>query len=137
MDDRQFHDGVKRTGVSELDDEHQALYDEADGILRLVGSMAPAPEVKSRFDAFRRDLADHFRHEETMAGEGGYSVSEDHREEHRRLNREAARLLDGFETKGPATVSKDLQAFLEDIQNHVAFRDTEHRFRTTATTGTP
>lgn len=81
-------------GIAAIDEQHSALFADANALLGAILAGAPASEAVVLIDALLRDIEQHFRDEEAILESAGFPGAAEHAVTHRQLVASARELAD-------------------------------------------
>jgi diguanylate cyclase (GGDEF)-like protein/hemerythrin-like metal-binding protein len=101
-------------GHTLLDDQHRALFGDADKLLAAILSGRPADEVGEFIDVLIRDVTQHFQDEEAIIQASGFPGAVAHATIHRELVASAVTLVDHFHA-GTLAIGELFQFLTHDV----------------------
>lgn len=87
------------TGIPELDDDHNALHDLYQSLVRSLAEERDVAEFALRFEELLDRTREHFEREERFMRDNDFPGFAAHKVEHRRLERDAADFLHSVSTR--------------------------------------
>jgi hemerythrin len=97
-------------GVTDIDRQHQQLFERADALIGAMKQGRPAHEVRTLIHFVGEYCSRHFRSEEDLMLALRYERREEHQRAHAEFARKFREILDLFAAKGPSlTVTVELQ----------------------------
>lgn len=109
-----------------IDDQHRALFGDANNLLTAILSGRPADEVATVIDALVRDVVQHFQDEESIFTAAGYPGAAEHAAIHRQLVESAVTLVGRFHA-GTLGIGELFQYLAHDVvARHMLGADREY-----------
>jgi hemerythrin-like metal-binding protein len=127
MDLSHFHTGPLRTGVPELDLQHEALWVAAGRIQKMVLLRVDVGDLRRELHLFTSSLKGHFAHEEALAQAGRFHVSPDHRDDHHRIASLMHAMEETLRTQQGMPMAMPMFDALDLIEQHIVRFDLEFR----------
>ena len=101
-------------GHSLVNEQHQALFNDANNLLAAILSERPADEVAALIDVLIRDVVQHFKDEEVIFTAAGFPGAAEHADIHRGLVDSAVVLVDRFHA-GTLAIGELFQFLAHDV----------------------
>ncbi|MDD1622942.1 MAG: diguanylate cyclase [Methylococcaceae bacterium] len=119
-----WHAGYE-CGHALIDDQHRALFRDANDLLAAILSECPKDRVTAKIDELLRDIVQHFHDEEAVFGEIGFPGATKHAAIHRRLADSANVLVNRFR-EGRLAIGELFQFIVHElIAEHMLKEDRE------------
>jgi len=113
-------------GIPEIDQDHQALFDEFNHLIRQISAHVSTNEIAQLFQNLIDHTAEHFSHEETLMKDMKYSLYHSHCEIHRKLLQDAHEVARDIQRSNdeldPTPYISCLQALIID---HIIIHDSK------------
>lgn len=122
-----FVNAVLATGVPEVDSDHRDLLSDARLLERAFLTGASLETLQAMTRRFATRIETHFREEEALAESGRFVVSEAHRRDHQRIQRELRNLMEVFRLAHTQVSAHDLFRAEDHLINHIIRYDQEIR----------
>jgi len=110
-------------GVKEIDEQHQEFVKILNSLYEVMLEDEPAPELASILKQLTAYATFHFATEEKYFDKFKYALSDEHKNEHKKLLDQIGVFNKRFETEGENVLS-ELLSFLEDwLVDHLSVQD--------------
>jgi len=109
--------------VTEIDDEHQTIFEAVSNVERLLGTRSPSPETEKAVERLTSSITEHFAHEERLMLAARYGSMASHKRRHNSARKRVSqfiRRIDAGETKAGVELVQYLTSWL---RNHTRRED--------------
>ncbi len=116
-------------GVSEIDADHRQLIDESNALFGALAEARPKTEIMTIIGRMESGCREHFRREEAILRETQYNGAVEHAAEHRRIEREMAKVIRAMAEAEASTVEWKAfaLAFQSTLVNHLLLYDLQFK----------
>jgi hemerythrin len=112
--------------VKELDNQHKRLIDLMNGAYDAFYESKSKEQVRKLIDEVLAHTAIHFSTEEKYFDKFNYEFTEEHKNEHYKLTRDAAAISIDFTNNGVAVVPKLIEFLDNWLTNHIVIHDKKY-----------
>lgn len=109
--------------VSEIDDEHQEIFEAVSNLQELVSSRRPSRESRKPTQRLIRCIVDHFAHEERLMRAARYSSMRWHKEQHDQARRRVEQFVIRIEDGDLKAVSELTEYLTDWLRDHTRIAD--------------
>jgi hemerythrin len=109
--------------VTEIDDEHQEIFEAVAAVQELLGGEAPLPEILKLTQRLTACIVDHFAHEERLMRAARYDSMRWHKTAHENARRRVAQFVQRIEQADPGAAAELVEYLTAWLHDHTRLAD--------------